>query len=257
MLNNSQAWQVARLSLLLLCASAPTFAVRPFITDDARVVGRRQAQLETWVRGDRAAFQHWALTSYGPIEPLELTIGTVHGATYEHGRLYSIAGPLLQAKYLLRRPKTGSWPGIAVSAGAFAPVGSGAFKPHGWDSFAYAALTQSLMEDDRVLIHGNAGFVNSSIGGQKSTWGVGSQVRLRGGFHVVSEVFSGDPYAESSGIAFQAGFRHFISEYIQIDATIGSGTSGQPRLPVWGTVGIRLVTAPLGRRVFNKLRRRS
>jgi hypothetical protein len=212
--------------------------------------------METWARGDRAAFQHWALISYGPIEPLELTIGTVHGATYEHGREYSIAGPLMQAKYLLRKPTAGSWPGVAVSVGAFAPAGNGAFKPHGWDTFAYGAITESLTEGDGVLIHGNGGFVNSSIGDPKATWGVGSQIRVHGGFHVVSEVFSGDPYAESSGLAFQAGFRHFISEYIQIDATIGSGMSGQPRLPVWGTGGLRLVTPPLGRKVFSRFFRR-
>jgi hypothetical protein len=237
----------------MLLSAAPTFAVRPFITDDARVVGHRQAQMETWIRGDRAAFQHWALTSYGPIEPLELTIGMLQGLHYEHDRQYSVAGPLIQAKYLLRKPTAGSWPGIAVSAGALAPTGNGPFKPHGWDTFAYAAVTESLTEGDGVLIHGNVGLVNASIGGRKATWGGGSQVRVIGGFHIVSEVFSGDPYAESSGIAVQAGFRHFISEYIQVDATVGSGMTGRPRLPVWGTVGLRLVTPPLGRQVFQKL----
>lgn len=33
-------------------------AIRPFITDDARVVGRATPQLETWVFGDRAGLQH-------------------------------------------------------------------------------------------------------------------------------------------------------------------------------------------------------
>jgi hypothetical protein len=248
---------VYRVSLAATClvlSAVPALAVRPFITDDARVVGRRQAQMEMWVRGDRSAFQQWALTSYGPAEPLELTLGMVHGVHYEHDRQYSVAGPLMQAKYLFRKPSAGSWPGVAVSAGAFAPVGNGQFTPHGWDTFAYAAVTHSMSEGDGVLIHGNLGFVNSSIGGRKETWGVGSQVRVIGGFHAVGEVFSGDPYAESSGLAFQGGFRHFISEYIQIDATIGSGISGQPRLPLWGTVGLRLATPPLGRRVFNRLR---
>ena len=249
-------WKSAAFSacMCLLIAASPALAVRPFVTDDARVVGGRQAQLETWMRGDRSAFQHWALVSYGPIEPLELTIGTVHGANYNHRRQYSIAGPLLQAKYLFRKPTTGSWPGVAISGGAFAPVGNGAFRPHGWDSFLYLAVTESLMEGDQILLHGNFGFVNASASGKKATWGTGSQVRLRGGFHVVSEVFSGDPYAESSGIAFQAGFRHFVSQYIQIDATVGSGISGQPRLPVWATVGLRLATPPLGRKVLEKFR---
>jgi hypothetical protein len=125
-----------------------------------------------WIRGDRAAFQHWALSSYGPTDSLELTAGMVHGVHYEQDRQYSVAGPLMQAKYLIRRPTVGSWPGTAVSAGAFAPVGDGPFKPHGWDTFAYAAVTESLTEGDDILIHGNGGFVNSSIGGRKPTWGV-------------------------------------------------------------------------------------
>ena len=110
------------------------------------------------------------------------------------------------------------------------------------------------MEGDQILLHGNFGVVNASASGKKATWGTGSQVLLRGGFHVVSEVFSGDPYAESSGMAFQAGFRHFVSQYIQIDATVGTGISGQPRLPVWATVGLRLATPPLGRKVLEKFK---
>ena len=243
----------ASLVWLLFFGVNQAMAVRPFITDDARVVGRRQAQMETWMRGDRAAMQHWALASFGPFQPLELTVGAVHGLTFHNGNRYSVAGPLMQAKFLFRKPEPNSWPGVAVSGGAFAPVGEGEFKPRGWDTFMYAAATESLLEDDRILLHGNAGFVNSHSG-RKATWGVGSQIRVRGGLHLVSEVFSGDPYAESSGIAFQTGFRHFISEYIQVDATIGSGVSGQPRLPVWATVGLRLATPPLSRRVFRRLK---
>ena len=47
--------------------------VRPFITDDARVVGERLAQLETWIRVDKEAGQHWILGAYGPNKKLELT----------------------------------------------------------------------------------------------------------------------------------------------------------------------------------------
>lgn len=167
---------------LLVFLAPRALAVRPFITDDARVVGREQAQMEMWLRRDRGAFQHWALASYGPIAPLELTFGGVHGAALGHGSRYSIAGPLMQAKFLLRRPTANSWPGIAVSGGAFAPGGHGEFRPHGWDSFFYTAITESLQENDGILIHGNVGVVNSSRAGKKATWGTGSQIRVRGGF---------------------------------------------------------------------------
>jgi hypothetical protein len=35
--------------------------VRPFITDDARVVGNRLAQLESWYRQDKETIQQWFL----------------------------------------------------------------------------------------------------------------------------------------------------------------------------------------------------
>lgn len=236
------------LSALLLVIAPPASAVRPFVTDDARVVGGRLAQLETWLRGDKGAFQQWALVAFGPIEPLEITVGAVHGVTYSSATQYSVAGPLVQAKYLLRTWKPNSWPGLAISGGAFAPAGTGAFKVHGWDSFVYAAVTESLFDDDRVLVHGNAGVVRSSAGKVKPTWGVGSQIRVRGSFHAVAEIFSGDPYTETSGNAFQAGFRHVISERVQVDTTIGSGISGEVPMPVWASVGIRLVSPQLWRR---------
>ena len=62
-------------ALALVLAAPPAAAVRPFITDDARVVGGRTLQLETWVRADREAFQHWVLVGFGPVGPVELTLG--------------------------------------------------------------------------------------------------------------------------------------------------------------------------------------
>ena len=162
------------------------------------------------MRGDRTAFQHWMLASFGPIAPLEITVGRVHGLTEGHEGKYSVAGPLMQAKFLLRTWEANSWPGVAVSAGAFAPVGKGEFRPEGWDSFAYVAVTESLLENDRILLHGNAGFVNSSKGGRKPTWVVGSQIRIRGGFHAVSEVFSGDPYSDTSSTTTSRSTQHLV-----------------------------------------------
>lgn len=44
----------------------PTQQVRPFITDDARVVGNRLTQLESWYRQDKGGIEQWILTAYGP-----------------------------------------------------------------------------------------------------------------------------------------------------------------------------------------------
>ncbi|MFN7133113.1 MAG: hypothetical protein ACK4N5_13625, partial [Myxococcales bacterium] len=55
------------LATCALLLSPPALAVRPFITDDARVVGGAQAQLETFSRLDPVSLQHWALVGFGPL----------------------------------------------------------------------------------------------------------------------------------------------------------------------------------------------
>ena len=59
--------------------------VRPFITDDARVVGAGLAQVESWVRSDHESHQLWVLGAVGPTSWLELTLGGVVGAERHMG----------------------------------------------------------------------------------------------------------------------------------------------------------------------------
>jgi hypothetical protein len=254
-MRTSSPCRAAALALAMLLAPR-AWAVRPFITDDARVVGKRLGQVESWLRGDRAAVEHWVLLAYGPTEQLELTLGHVHGAQYDTATRYIVAGPLIQAKYLLWTPQPNRRPGLALSGGATAPLGSFGFAPEHWDTFLYAALSESLLKEDRVLLHLNLGGVKQTGGGSmRATWGVGSQFRVRGGFHGVAELISGDPYAEGASRAIQVGFRHFFSDRLQIDATYGKGL-GLGGMPAWASVGVRIVSPPLGRETFRKLRRR-
>lgn len=220
--------------------------VRPFITDDARVVGGHLAQLESWVRFDRESGQHWFLTAYGPTEKWELTLGGVMGYEVESDdkRTFSYALPLLQAKFLAREYKPNMPPGFAIVAGTFLPGGKGGFQPPGYGAFAFGIITQSLGERDKVLIHGNLGINHLWLAEDYSvkTWGLGSQFRVKGGFHGVVELFSGDPYIPGTGTAYQVGFRHFFSDLFQIDMTYGKGIGGEVILPPWFSAGIRLVT---------------
>lgn len=220
--------------------------VRPFITDDARVVGGRLAQLESWIRIDRESGQHWFLTAYGPTEKWELTVGGVLGYEVEQQdkRSFSYALPLLQAKFLAREYKPNELPGVAIVAGTFLPGGRGGFQPPGYGAFAFGIITQSLGERDKILIHGNLGINHLWLAADYSvmTWGLGSQFRVKGGFHGVVELFSGDPYIPGTGTAYQVGFRHFFSDLFQIDMTYGKGIGGEVVLPHWFSAGIRLVT---------------
>jgi len=224
----------------------PVYAVRPFVTDDARVVGEHMGQVETSVRYSRDSFSNLSLVTLGTTKNSEVTAGFVNGfpLEMESNRSFSITGPLMQFKYLFWEAKPNSYPGFAMSVGASPPWGKGEFRPGQWSGFVYAAMTESLFDQERVLIHANLGISTSSevtVG----TWGLGTQIRMIGGLHAVMEIFCNDPYAGKSGGAYQAGFRHIVSDDIQIDLTGGSGLFGTNRINSFVGMGIRFVSDKL------------
>jgi hypothetical protein len=230
-------------SLSLLTYSKPTLAVRPFITDDARVVGNRAAQIETWFRVDERGLQHWILPAVGFVAPLELSFGAVQGI---QGGKYSLSCPIVQTKLLILETKPGKViPGMAFITGTIGPGGTGSLKIDQWDTFGYLAFSSSLNNDDSILIHQNLGIFITSLDGSRAghfTWGVGTQARIHDGLHFVGEVFSGDPYASNSNAAVHIGLRHFVSRILQLDATIGRGVSNDG-LPLWSSFGIRVASS--------------
>jgi len=224
-------------------------AIRPFITDDARVVGEGHLQLETWWRRDRRSLQHWAIAAFGPNDHIELSLGGVHGvARTPRGGEYAISGPLAQGKFLLSPAIKNRWPGIALAAGAEPPVGKGGFEVPGWSAFAYVAATESLFDDELLLVHANAGFLAVDATGYtplRATWGIGTQLRTVAQFHLIGEIFSGDPYVPGSGGAVQYGFRYIFNDHLQLDGTMGTGLWGAQVMPTWFSSGFRIVSHEL------------
>lgn len=255
-------------ALVSLLVPRPVHAIRPFVTDDARVVGDKLAQLETWILVDRLVLEHNALVAIGPTEWLELTVGLTHGGVHSGAeRGYSITGPIVQAKALLVPARNNSWPGFALAAGVLPPLGHGAFTPPGWGGFVYLALTESLFEE-WLLLHANVGvaigdggastsslgFGGSSAGRVRTlvTAGFGLQARLVAGLHGVAEVYYGDPYDPRTNFpAIQSGFRYIFNDHVQIDGTFGStltaveSAGGHAQTEQSGTLGLRLVTPEL------------
>ena len=176
--------------IVLVSMSKQVWAVRPFVTDDARVVGKKLFLLETSVRRDSSVLTNLNLLAYGPTEKLELTAGFTSGFLLEgeDSWRYAVAGPLMQAKYLFTEGTPNGYPGVAVVIGAGTPYGSQSFANPSWSRFAYLALTESLGEKEQVLIHANIG-VNYSKPDDDwryaTTWGIGTQIRLVGGLHYV------------------------------------------------------------------------
>jgi hypothetical protein len=223
------------------------YAVRPFITDDAAITEYRHFQLETWAQFDRNSGQHWALLGYGLTERLELSIGGVWGYDRPNPNQteFSFALPILQAKYLFREIKPNSFPGIAAVLGTSLPFGRGEFVPPGYGAYGFLVATQALGRDERVLIHGNIGlsYFRDRENGEDNfipNWGLGVQARMFGGFHIIGEIFDGDPYIPEAGLVYQAGFRHYISDSLQLDATVGQGI-GRGETPFWISFGARIV----------------
>jgi hypothetical protein len=231
-----------------ILAPSSALAIRPFVTDDARVVGAGRVQLETWLEADRDSAQHWALIAFGPSEPLELTFGGLYGVNYQGPSRAAAAGPILQAKYLFRQADVNRWPGIAAAAGVVPPVGTGGFQSNDWDPFGYLAMTESLLGDEHILVHVNLGIVSPKQESGRLTqlfWGIGTQVHLLGGLNGIAEVFRGDPYSDEDAIGVQVGYRYILNDNVQFDSGIGGGI-GQGRTAPFGcSFGIRLVSPAL------------
>ncbi|MCS6912587.1 MAG: hypothetical protein RMK29_19835 [Myxococcales bacterium] len=251
--------------LLGLLGVRPAHAIRPFVTDDARVVGGKLAQVETWLLADRFVVEHNILGAIGPTDWLEFTVGTIHGGVHSGpDRGYSITGPLLQLKELLLAMRDNRWPGIALTAGVIMPLGYGSFTPTGWGGFAYLALTESLLRE-WLMLHANLGvaFAEEEPADESPpmsrrrlrtlvTAGFGVQVRVIAGFHGVAEVYYGDPYDPRADFpAVQVGFRYIFNDQVQLDGTFGSTLTaletheGHAQTEQWGTLGIRLVSPAL------------
>jgi hypothetical protein len=222
------------------------WAVRPFVTDDARVVGDHQMQLETSVRYDKDEFTNLTLVAFGPTANTEVTIGFSNGfpLNMESNRSYSIIGPLMQFKYLFWEAKPNAYPGMAGVVGALPPWGKGEFRQETWSEFAYLAFTESLFDKEAVLIHANIG-ISTTNPAAVATWGLGTQIRLIGGLHGVLEVFYNDPYVGKIGGAYQAGFRQIVSDNLQLDLTMGGGLFGSEQIPTFVGMGVRIVSDKL------------
>lgn len=244
------------ISVLAPCESA--LAVRPFITDDARVTPEHTFLTETSLRLDQNRFQNLTLFALGFTNKLEGTIGFLDGILLNEERgatgQFSFSGPLLQLKYLFNEQKGKEGiPAFAVEAGANPPWGFGSqgFHPSAWTQFLVFIMSKAFSDrPEHFNLHVNLGLTNVNHPGKASeqevVWGVGIQYHLfRDILYGVTEVLSGDPYGVSSGAVYQVGFRFFISDRMQLDTSYGAGIWGDPR-PGWFLgFGFRFFTHPL------------
>ena len=219
-------------SFVVYCCPEDVLAVRPFVTDDARIVYKGQLETETYagvtmVNGDKPATEVRALQGMAFTERFELIAGGF-GFTYQdhHARPLDL---LIQPKYVLHS-SLGAIPSLSVAAATLFPLSGN--RQH-WDGYAMAHLSWFLFTpeaspdpyDNNLAFHLNLGVKSRYDAGpntfqNKLYWAAGFEVitPLTREVRFLGEVFNGDPFSyEEKFPAFQTGFRWYKSPMVQMD----------------------------------------
>ena len=245
------------MAALTMFATPQTWAVRPFITDDAALSGYMRSELSSWLFVSKAGTEIWHSANWGFTHWAELTVAGIWGRSKEPvegggtSTESSYTVPLIQGKFLLRDYTPNGLPGLVIAAGSDMPWGKGAFVSDGYGAFGALLLSQCFGMDENVLFHAQAGgtYLKDKKTKEKSSgfvFGFGTQVKAYRGLHLIGEIVNGDPYEHGVGSMYQLGIRQFINDVLQFDAAFGKGISGDTRASSWFTCGVRYVLS------FNK-----
>ena len=224
---------------LILVASFTVFfcpeaalAVRPFVTDDARIVYKGQLETETYsgmtmVKGDKPAIEARALQGIAFTERFELIAGGF-GFTYQDNQARPL-DMLIQPKYVLHS-SLGAIPSLSVAAATLFPLSGN--RQH-WDGYAMAHVSWFLFTpdasidpyDNNLAIHLNLGAKSRYDAGpatfqSKLYWAAGFEVitPVTRQVRFLGEIFNGDPFSyEEKFPAYQTGFRWYKTPMVQLD----------------------------------------
>jgi hypothetical protein len=218
---------------LLLAATAPAFAARPMITDDARIVDAQSCQVESWLRRNRDhSTELWALPGCNPGGDAEITLGggwqRSEGETRNTDRV-------LQAKTLWRTLQGDSAWAWGTALGAVDRPQAG-----GTDFYGYLPLTVKLV-GERLFLHANLGLRRDGAERRNvTTSGLALEGQWSPRVWLVGETFVQD----RGRPLYQLGVRFWVvPDRVQVDTTYGdrTGAGGNER---WVSVGLRLLSPP-------------
>jgi hypothetical protein len=219
-------------SISVSLCSENALAVRPFVTDDARIVYKGQLGTETYggttvVKGESPAYEARTLEGLGITDRFELTAGGF-GFTYQDHQARPL-DMLIQPKYVLHS-SLGAIPSLSVAAATLFPLSGN--RQH-WDGYAMAHVSWFLFTpdpdtdpyDNNLAIHLNLGAKSRYDAGpatyqSKLYWAAGFEVitPLTREVRFLGEVFNGDPFSfEEEFPAYQTGFRWYKDPMAQID----------------------------------------
>jgi hypothetical protein len=243
-----------------LALSVPAHAVRPFVTDDARISDTGQVEIETWFEFQRQPEHRFGMANVmvgGSVNRwLQILAGTGVGLD-GRGQL-NVLNPVVTPKILLWPAADDGRPGLSVAGGVTLPIGTGELYQPATGFFLFAPVTSRLL-DDTLVVHVNVGGRGAIVPSDRTVlrpyWGVGTEMAVFGHHapHLVLEVYAGDPF-EPLGppIAAQGGFRWLVSDRVNLDLTFGGQPAEHsPGFDAWGQLGIRMLFdafTPGGRR---------
>ena len=245
--------------LFFLCCTAGfnpsiAFAVRPFVTDDARIVYKGQLETESYAGltladRDKPTVEARALQGMSLTDRLEIIAGGF-GFTYQANQARPL-DMLVQPKYVLYR-SFGAIPSISVAAASLFPLSGNRQQ---WNSYAMAHASWFLFTpEDSTDPYDNGLAVHINLG-TKSQYDAGpvtyrSKLYWAAAFEVITpfsreirflgEVFNGDPFTyEEEFPAFQTGFRWYKTANTQVDLVFRGVRDGseQTRLSSGAEVG--------------------
>lgn len=215
--------------LFLICSTAK--AVRPFVTDDARIVDYGQFEMENWLEVTRAEGE------FGPAPGINVMAGLTisdaveilvgWGAGHDPNETVTLANPVITGKLLLRKTLANGKPGYAVSIASALNQGNGSMYDEGRVYSVIGMASWRLLED-KLNLHVNLGMRHDGDGEQhfrtRPYWGVGSEAATPyPKLHFVLEAFSGDPLVPNApNYAMQTGFRYHYRDTLQFDLTFGA-----------------------------------
>jgi hypothetical protein len=209
--------------LVIVATQSPAYAVRPFITDDARIAPKGHVENETF-GGPVMSPHKKPAYDFGSIEALsftsrfELSAGIVD-LQYHRDKLV-LQDVLIQPKYLIYE-SFGAVPSVSASAGVLMPVSG---NQQQWDQYAMGQLSWFLFRPDNpehpydhwLAIHLNAGGKARYGAGEaeysmKPYWAAGFEVgTFVKSIRFISELYNGDYFEfEQEFPAFSTGFRYY------------------------------------------------
>jgi hypothetical protein len=211
-----------------------SYAARPMLTDDARIVDPKACQLESWIRDSKHITEYWALPSCNVSENLEITIG---GSLEGESGHSSFANELYQMKSIIQPIATNQTGYSIVIGNGRDPKRTMNKAIQDW----YLNLPISYPYNDRLVIHTNLGVTHlTDEHTEKINWGLSSEYNYNERVDLISEVFN----QSSNSTYFQFGLRYWlIKNRAQIDTTymnsfnhIGEDQSF--------SIGLRLISLP-------------